>query len=224
MRGSVRVASGCGNRRSPRARSSPAATSFFVHVHARKRLRVQPLRGRRDRCQGPVRVLPKTRWRLRACLLSWVITAKFGDHLPHYRLGPMLAREGVSLSCDALQPDPRMRRAAVPDHRRDLAADSSPSGDVQADDTSKRIQLCHGWQALASTTHGLHASGRQDLVRLHGDVRAASLPRLCSRISRAMPRRLAQGYDGQAVHKCQAQPRLNPGGAGSCRPLLSHGA
>ena len=113
-------------------------TIIYVHQTSRKKYACNRCDSGVLVANGPKRVLPKSM--AGPSMLAWALTAKFGDHLPYYRMERILAREGASVTratlCNWMT---GCSDLLVPVHeailRKILAG-----GYVQTDDTSKRIQ------------------------------------------------------------------------------------
>jgi transposase len=131
---------------------------LFVHQHARMKYAC-------NRCEdgvlvapGPERVLPKSM--AGPSLLAWTINAKFGDHLPYYRLEQILDREGAPVSratlCNWMAGCSEVLQPVANEVRRQILA----SDYVQTDDTSKLIQRgkegssCYGHVWVYATPDG----------------------------------------------------------------------
>jgi transposase len=88
--------------------------------------------------RGPERVLPKSM--AGPSLLAWVISAKFGDYLPYYRLERLLERQGAPVSratlCNWMRGCGELLEPIADEVLRQILAESY----LQTDDTSKLIQ------------------------------------------------------------------------------------
>jgi transposase len=111
---------------------------LFVHQLVREKYACKKCEEGVLTAPGPERVLPKSM--AGPSLLAWVVNAKFGDHLPYYRLERILEREGAAVSratlCNWMRGCTELLQPIANEILRQILA-----GDyVQTDDTSKRIQ------------------------------------------------------------------------------------